>query len=125
MIHKNAIGKEYPFFRTTYKMRLLAGDASLYDVICRRETVLPFAIERRLNACGAHLGSPNFFSSLGVHIYIGRPLSAEDETTAAPKLRDTGKQRSKNGPTKRKIPRRATSSFNVMTRKLRISREEL
>ena len=67
-------------------MRLLARDASFYEAICRGETVLPLTMERRLNACGTHLGSPNFFSSLGVHIYLGRGLSAEDETTAAPKL---------------------------------------
>ena len=66
MIHKNAVGKEHPF------SRLLARDASFYAVICRCETVLPFAIERRLNACGVHLGSPNFFSSLGGHTYLGR-----------------------------------------------------
>jgi hypothetical protein len=82
-------------------------------------------MERRLNACRVHLVSPNFYSSFGVHIYLGRGLTAEDGTTAAPKLVDTGKQRPKNGPTQRKIPRRVSSSFNAMTRQLRISRKEL
>jgi hypothetical protein len=30
-----------------------------------------------------HLISPNFFSSLGVHAYLGRVLTAEDEHARA------------------------------------------
>jgi hypothetical protein len=123
VIAQSSIGKEYPFSPTTYPMRLLARDASFYDAVCRGETMLPLEMERRLNACGIHLVSPNFFSSLSVHIYLGRGLTSEDETTAAPKLVDTGKQRPKNGPIDRKIQRRLSSSLSVW--KLGISRKEL
>jgi predicted permease len=67
--------------------RAASGDADFSEVICQGETDIGFdaalnggSIAERVRV---HLVSPNFFSSLGVHPYLGRLLTAEDETARA------------------------------------------
>src|SRR5579864_3148692 len=58
-------------------------DASLSEAICQGETDVPFSDGTTTERVRVHLVSPNFFSSLGVHAYLGRVLTAEDERTVA------------------------------------------
>ncbi len=63
---------------------LAAKDASVSEAICQGETDVPFSDGNTTERVRVHLVSPNFFSSLGVHAYLGRVLNADDERTAAP-----------------------------------------
>jgi predicted permease len=64
-----------------------AKDADLSEVICQGEADVAFDLASNAGASTervrVHLVSPNFFSSLGVHAYLGRVLTAEDEHTRA------------------------------------------
>ena len=62
---------------------LASRDASLSEVLCQGETDIAFSDGTSTERVRVHLVSPNFFSSLGVHAYLGRVLTAEDERTAA------------------------------------------
>jgi predicted permease len=55
----------------------------LSDVICEGEADVSFSHGAGTERVRIHLVSPNFFSSLGVHAYIGRVLNGEDERTRA------------------------------------------
>jgi predicted permease len=64
-----------------------SGDADFSEVICQGDADIGFdaasnggSIAERVRV---HLVSPNFFSSLGVHPYLGRVLTAEDEHARA------------------------------------------
>jgi len=59
-------------------------DRSISEAICQGETDVPFSDGSSTERVRIHLVSPNFFSSLGVHAYLGRVLTADDERTAAP-----------------------------------------
>ena len=62
----------------------IAGrDADLSEVICQGEADVALNDGTSTERVRVHLVSPNFFSSLGVHAYLGRVLSVEDERTAA------------------------------------------
>ena len=62
----------------------MAGrDADLSEVICQGEADLAWSDGTSTERVRVHLVSPNFFSSLGVHAYLGRVLGMEDERTAA------------------------------------------
>ncbi len=62
----------------------IAGrDADLSAVICQGEADVASSDGTSTERVRVHLVSPNFFSSLGVHAYLGRVLSVEDERTAA------------------------------------------
>ena len=69
-----------------YKLcgELAARDASLSETICQGETDVSFSDGNTTERVRVHLVSANFFSSLGVHAYLGRLLNAEDERTASP-----------------------------------------
>ena len=58
-------------------------DADLSEVICQGEADVAASDGTVTERVRVHLVSPNFFSSLGVHAYLGRVLSVEDERTAA------------------------------------------
>jgi hypothetical protein len=58
-------------------------DADFSEVICQGEGDVPFSDGTSTERVRIHLVSPNFFSSLGVHAYLGRVLTAEDERTLA------------------------------------------
>jgi predicted permease len=67
--------------------RAASGDTDFSEVICQGEADVGFdaafnggSIAERVRV---HLVSPNFFSSLGVHPYLGRVLTAEDEQARA------------------------------------------
>src|ERR1700683_2190058 len=67
--------------------RAASGDPDFSEVICQGEADIGFdaalnggSIAERVRV---HLVSPNFFSSLGVHPYLGRVLTPEDEHTRA------------------------------------------
>lgn len=62
---------------------LASRDPSLSEVLCQGETDVAFSDGTSTERVRVHLVSPNFFSSLGVHAYLGRVLTAEDERTAA------------------------------------------
>ena len=62
---------------------LASRDASISEVLCQGETDIAFSDGTSTERVRVHLVSPNFFSSLGVHAYLGRVLTAEDERTAA------------------------------------------
>jgi predicted permease len=68
-----------------YKLcgELSARDASISEAVCQGETDVPFSDGVTTERVRVHLVSPNFFSSLRVHAYLGRVLTAEDERTAA------------------------------------------
>ena len=63
---------------------LAAKDASVSEAICQGQTDVAFGDGTTTERVRVHLVSPNFFSSLGVHAYLGRVLNADDERTAAP-----------------------------------------
>ena len=63
--------------------RASSGDADFSEVICQGEADVAFNEGTSTERIRVHLVSPNFFSSLGVHPYLGRVLSAEDEHTRA------------------------------------------
>jgi predicted permease len=63
---------------------LATKDASVSEAICQGQTDVAFSDGTTTERVRVHLVSPNFFSSLGVHAYLGRVLNAEDERTAAP-----------------------------------------
>jgi len=64
-----------------------ARDADFSDVICQGEADVAFDLASHAGTSTervrVHLISPNFFSSLGVHAYLGRVLTADDEHTRA------------------------------------------
>lgn len=62
---------------------VLPNDASLSELICQGEADVPFSDGTTTERVRAHLVSPNFFSSLGVHSYLGRVLTSDDERAAA------------------------------------------
>jgi predicted permease len=70
----------------SYKLcdALAAKDASVSEAICQGQTDVAFSDGTTSERVRVHLVSPNFFSSLGVHAYLGRVLNADDERTAAP-----------------------------------------
>ena len=70
----------------SYKLcdALAAKDASVSEVICQGQTDVAFSDGTISERVRVHLVSPNFFSSLGVHPYLGRVLNADDERTGAP-----------------------------------------
>src|ERR1035437_1061653 len=57
-------------------------DADLSEVICQGEADVAASDGTVTERVRVHLVSPNFFSSRGVHAYLGRVLSVEDERTA-------------------------------------------
>jgi predicted permease len=62
----------------------MAGrDADLSEVICQGEADLAWSDGTSTERVRVHLVSPNFFSSLGAHAYLGRVLGVEDDRTAA------------------------------------------
>ena len=62
----------------------IAGrDADLSEVICQGEADVAWSDGISTERVRMHLVSPNFFSSLGVHAYLGRVLGVEDDRTAA------------------------------------------
>jgi predicted permease len=63
---------------------LATRDASISEAICQGESDVPFSDGTTTERVRVHLVSPNFFSSLGVHPYLGRVLNSEDERRAAP-----------------------------------------
>ena len=63
---------------------LAASDASISEAICEGQTDVPFSDGSTTERVRVHLVSPNFFSSLGVHAYLGRLLNPDDERRAAP-----------------------------------------
>src|SRR5271154_685756 len=58
-------------------------DADFSAVICQGEGDVGFRYGSSTERVRVHLVSPNFFSSLGVHPYLGRVLTAEDERARA------------------------------------------
>jgi predicted permease len=64
-----------------------ARDTDLSEVICQGEADVAFDLASSAGASTervrVHLVSPNFFSALGVHAYLGRVLTVEDEHTRA------------------------------------------
>ncbi len=60
-----------------------SGDADFSDVICQGEANVAFSDGNSTERVRVHLVSPNFFSSLGVHAYLGRVLTSEDEHARA------------------------------------------
>jgi predicted permease len=62
---------------------LASRDTSFSEVICQGETDVAFTDGTSTERVRVHLVSPNFFSSLGVHAYLGRGLTAEDDRTAS------------------------------------------
>ena len=70
----------------SYKLcdALAAKDASVSEAICQGQTDVAFSDGTTSERVRVHLVSPNFFSSLGVHPYLGRVLNPDDERTAAP-----------------------------------------
>jgi predicted permease len=64
-----------------------ARDADFSEVLCQGQTDVAFNLASNAGTSTervrVHLVSPNFFSSLGVHAYLGRVLTAEDEHTRA------------------------------------------
>jgi predicted permease len=70
----------------SYKLcdALAAKDASVSEAICQGQSDVAFSDGTTSERVRAHLVSPNFFSSLGVHPYLGRVLNADDERTATP-----------------------------------------
>jgi predicted permease len=67
--------------------RAASGDADFSEVICQGEADVAFHAAfnggTSTERIRIHLVSPNFFSSLGVHPYLGRVLTAEDEHARA------------------------------------------
>lgn len=61
----------------------LASSGALSEVLCQGEADVALSEGTSTERVRVHLVSPNFFSSLGVHAYLGRVLTAEDERTAA------------------------------------------
>src|SRR5712672_3205806 len=61
-----------------------ARDRSISEAICQGETDVPFSDGSTTERVRVHLVSPNFFSSLDVHAYLGRVLTTDDERAAAP-----------------------------------------
>jgi predicted permease len=59
-------------------------DRSISEAICQGETDVPFSDGSTTERVRVHLISPSFFSSLGVHAYLGRMLTFGDERAAAP-----------------------------------------
>ena len=62
---------------------LASRDPDLSEVLCQGEADVAFSDGSLTERLRVHLVSPNFFSSLGVHAYLGRLLTAEDERAAA------------------------------------------
>jgi len=62
---------------------LASRDTDLSEVICQGEADVAFRDATSTERVRVHFVSPNFFSSLGVHPYLGRILTAEDERTKA------------------------------------------
>jgi predicted permease len=60
-----------------------ASDVDLSEVICQGEADVPFSDGASPERVRVHFVSPNFFTSLGVHAYLGRELTAADERTRA------------------------------------------
>jgi predicted permease len=58
-------------------------DADFSEVICQGEGDVAFSNGTSTERVRVHLVSPNFFTSLGVHAYLGRVLTPEDERTRA------------------------------------------
>ena len=61
----------------------LPSNASLSEMICQGEADVPLSDGASTERIRAHLVSPNFFSSLGVHAHLGRVLNADDERAMA------------------------------------------
>lgn len=59
------------------------GAASFSDVFCEGEADLAFNDGASTERERVHLVSPNFFSALGVHAWLGRVLSPEDDSSRA------------------------------------------
>src|ERR1039457_2391733 len=57
--------------------------SGLLDVLAEGEADVPFGDGASTERERIHLVSPNYFSSLGVHAYLGRVLTAEDDRSAA------------------------------------------
>jgi predicted permease len=62
---------------------VVGRDADLSEVICQGEADMAWSDGTSTKRVRVHLVSPNFFSSLGVHAYLGRVLGVEDDRTAA------------------------------------------
>ncbi len=56
-----------------------ARDGDFADVLCQGEADVGFSDGTSNERVRVHLVSPNFFSSLGLHAYLGRMLGAEDD----------------------------------------------
>src|SRR6185369_6481777 len=61
----------------------LPVNSSLSEIICQGEADVPFTYGASTERARVHLVSPNFFSSLRVHPYLGRVLTSDDERAAA------------------------------------------
>src|ERR1051325_5392950 len=62
---------------------LAAKTTAVSDVICEGTADLAFSDEISTDRERVHLVSPNYFSFLGVHAYLGRVLNADDDRTRA------------------------------------------
>jgi predicted permease len=60
-----------------------SGDVDFSEVICQGEGDVAFSDGASPERVRVHFVSPNFFTSLGVHAYLGRMLDADDEHTRA------------------------------------------
>jgi predicted permease len=58
-------------------------DPDFTELLCQGETDVAFSDKTSTERVRVHLVSPNFFSSLGAHAFLGRVLTAEDERTKA------------------------------------------
>jgi len=58
-------------------------DPDLSEAICQGEADLPFRYGNSAERVRVHFVSPNFFSSLGIPAFLGRPLTADDEQRAS------------------------------------------
>jgi predicted permease len=78
--------KDFVTWDLPYKLcgEWAARDRNISEAVCQGETDVPFSDGSTTERVRVHLVSPNFFSSLGVHAYLGRVLTADDERTAAP-----------------------------------------
>src|ERR1700722_9493870 len=56
-----------------------ARDSDFSDVLCQGEADVGFSEGTSNERVRVHLVSPNYFTSLGLHAYLGRVLGAEDE----------------------------------------------
>lgn len=62
---------------------LQQADPNLAEVLSQGETDVAFSDGSNTERIRVHLVSPNFFSSLGAHAYLGRVLTQEDEHARA------------------------------------------